>query len=133
MGRWRAHSTGVVVTAAWRRVAALKPHRVLLPPTLAYHYPGDPRVVSLVGSREVRTFLPAVTRAIHQKDITYRADDHYLTDHVLRAVSVTNPSDGGLSLSTARSNGPITAARALVWAVGEQLRPRPAKPQIVAG
>ena len=82
---------------------------------------------------DIRKFLPAVTRAIHQKDITYRADDHYLTDHVLRAVSVTNPSDGGLSLSTARSNGPITAARALVWAVGEQLRPRPAKPQIVAG
>ena len=118
---------------AWRRVKALKPHRLLLPPTLAVHYAGDPRVVVSVSGKDLRTYLPAVTRAVHQKQIVYAADDRYLTDHILRAVSVTNHNDGGLTLSSARSNGPITAARAFVWAVGEFLRPRPAKPQILAG
>ena len=120
------------VERAWRRVAALKPRKVLLPPSLAVHYPGDSRVVAIVGSREIRTFLPAVTRAITEKRVTYRLDAHYLTDHVLRAASAANHSDGALTLSTVKSNGPITAARAMVWAIGEHLRPRAAKPQIVS-
>ena len=48
--------------------------------------------------------------------------DAALTEHVLTAVPLTIP-DAGTTLSAKRSPGPIFAARAMVWAVGHELRP----------
>ena len=53
--------------------------------------------------------------------------DHTLNDDLGRAVAVT--TDSGTRLSQAKSSGPIEAARALVWAVGEILRPGNPKPK----
>jgi phage terminase large subunit-like protein len=116
--------------AAWAWARSVGAARLLLPPDLAVHYPGDGRLVGVVGSRELRTLLPGVDRAVRDRRVVYRAGDEYLTSHVLSAVAVSN-HDGTRSLSTKRSPGPIAGARCMVWAVGEVLRPASPRPVIV--
>jgi phage terminase large subunit-like protein len=59
--------------------------------------------------------------------------DAQLTEHVLTAVPVTIP-DQGTTLNSKRSPGPIYAARAMVWAVGHELRTdRKPRALVVAG
>ena len=116
--------------AMWRRVAALGPVRVLLPDTLAVHYPGDPRAVGLVSSATLRKYVPAVGRLVAERGLTFRESDEALTTQVLTAVAVGN-GDGALTLDARRSPGPITLARCMVWAVGEVLRPASPRPVVV--
>ena len=96
------------------------------------HYPGNPQRVGIVTAGTIRTLLPGVTRSIRGRDVVFHRDDEYLTAHVLAAVSVGN-TDGGMSLSTARAASPTEACRAMVWAVGEVLRPASPKPRVVTG
>ena len=118
------------VEDAWRWIGGLNPVSVLLPPDLAVHSPGDPRVVTQVGSRELRSYLPGVQRAILARQVQYKRSDEFLTGHVLAAVA-HGSGDTGRVLSSKHSPGPIQAARCMVWAVGDVLRPRAPKPQIV--
>ena len=116
----------------WAWIDKFRPARVLLPPPLEVHYPGNPQRVGIVTAGTIRTLLPGVTRSIRGRDVVFHRDDEYLTAHVLAAVSVGN-TDGGMSLSTARAASPTEACRAMVWAVGEVLRPASPKPRVVTG
>jgi hypothetical protein len=117
------------VEKAWQWARPRKA-RLLLPPELAVHFPGDRRRVATVGARELRTLLGGVERAVLDRRVVYRSSDELLTNHVLTAAAVAN-ADGSRSLSTKASPGPIEAARCLVWSVGEMLKPASAKPVIV--
>ena len=125
--------TAPTLERLWEKVAALGPSLVVAPDTLAAHYPGDPRRLAVANSATVRKYLPAVERAIHDRVLAYRAADEVLTTQVLSAVAVTSRGDSSLSLSDARSPGPITLARCLVWAVGEAMRPSSPRPVVIAG
>jgi hypothetical protein len=125
--------TAPTLERLWEKVAALSPSLVVTPDTLAAHYPGDPRRLSVANSATVRKYLPAVERAIRDRILAYRASDEVLTTQVLSAVAVTSRGDSSLSLSDAKSPGPITLARCLVWAVGESMRPSSPRPVVVAG
>ena len=117
---------------AWKWARSVGAVRLLLPPDLAVHYPGNPAQVTQVGTRELRTLLPGVDRAVKNRQVVYKATDEYLTSHVLSAVASSN-HDGTRSLNTKKSPGPIMAARCMIWAVGEVLRPASPKPVVVAG
>jgi hypothetical protein len=102
---------------------------LLLPPQLHVHYKGRRRA-TMVGVAEMGRHLPGVGRAISEGIVLHRSDDHILTDDVGRAVAST--TEAGVRLSYRKSSGPIEAARAMVWAVGETLRPSGPRP-IVRG
>jgi hypothetical protein len=130
--------TGIVLRAAttqssarvWEYVARFDAPRLLLPPSLAVHYLGRRKPI-VVGSTEMGRYMIGVGRAILDGRVQHHPDDHVLTDDVLRAVAVT--TEAGMRLSIRKSPGPIEAARAMVWAVGEILRPAAPKPKIRAG
>ena len=83
----------------------------------------------LVGRRELQAYTKTVQALILEGRVTH--DGHpELAEHVTRAVIAETPS--GLTLSGARSPGPIELARCLVWAVGAAARPaRRGRPEIV--
>jgi len=83
-----------------------------------------------VGTTELGRHLLGVGRAIHDGRVLHLATDHVLTDDLGRAVAVA--TETGLRLSVRKSTGPTEAARALVQAVGEVLRPGNPKPRAVA-
>jgi hypothetical protein len=85
-----------------------------------------------VGASELRKLLPHVTRAVVDRRVAVHRDDELLLSHLARAVA-TGARDGSRSLDTARSPGPITAARCAVWTAGELLRPAAPRPVIAAG
>ena len=122
----RASSTSSSSTL-WRSVDQASPRVLLLPPALAIHYTGRRRA-TVVGTVELGKHLVGVGRAIRDGKIRHSPDDHVLTDDVGSAVTVT--TETGVRLSQARSTGPIEAARALVWAVGEIMRPGSPKPRV---
>jgi hypothetical protein len=129
---------GVVVRSAltksssrlWEIVEELQPKVLLLPPQLMVHYRGRKPAVQ-VGVAEIHKQLVGVGRALAEGKVLHSKEDQNLTDHVTRAVAVN--SESGLRLSTAKSSGPIEATRALVWAVGEVLRPSQPRPKVRAG
>jgi hypothetical protein len=131
---WQADDTVIVrgmvtqsASQAWRTVDESPARRLLLPPPLAIHYAGRKRV-DVVGVTEAGRHLIGVGRAIAGGKVLHHPEDHALTDDVARAVAVQTES--GMRLSVRRSPGPTEAARAMVWAVGELLRPGKAKPRI---
>lgn len=111
----------------WRTVDEYRPRVLLLPPQLHVHYTGRIRAVQ-VGVSEVQRHLVGVGRALADGKVLHDPGDYNLTDHVGRAVAVT--TDAGMRLSTTKSAGPIEAARAMVWAVGELLRPSQPRPKV---
>jgi len=121
----RAHAT-LSTSAAWGIVDRYAPRLILLPPGLFVHYSGRRRTVQ-VGVAELGKHLTGVGRAIRDGRVVHDPADHTLNDDLGRAVAVT--TDSGTRLSQAKSSGPIEAARALVWAVGEILRPGNPKPK----
>jgi hypothetical protein len=114
----------------WSTVEGLAPSRLLLPPQLHIHYTGRGRP-TMVGSTEMGRHMIGVARAINEGRVLHSHDDHVLTSDVGRAVAVT--TEQGMRLSIRKSPGPIEAARAMVWAVGEILRPGVPKPRIRSG
>ena len=85
-----------------------------------------------VGTAEQRTGYGPTLAAICDGRFHHDGGDE-LTRQVLTATPVTIP-DAGTALNTRRSPGPIFLARAMVWAVGSELRPdRRTRPLIVAG
>lgn len=116
-------------SALWRQVEEWRPRVLLLPPSLLVHYTGRLRAVQ-VGSLEMGRHMAGVSRCIADGQLLHHPEDHNLNDHVGRAVAVT--TDQGVRLSTSRSAGPIEAARAMVWAVGECLRPAQPRPKVRA-
>jgi hypothetical protein len=83
-----------------------------------------------VATLEQRAGFAPTRSAIADARLEHDGDER-LTEHVLSAVPRTIP-DQGTTLSSNLSPVPIHAARALVWAVGHELRPesRP-RPMIV--
>jgi phage terminase large subunit-like protein len=133
---WRDHdrvvvraSSTVSETVAWQTVDQANPRVLLLPPALFIHYRGRRRAVQ-VGVAELGKHLGGVGRAIHDGRVRHHPADHVLGDDIGRAVAV--PTETGIRLSQAKSAGPIEAARAMVWAVGEILRPSSPKPKVRA-
>jgi len=85
-----------------------------------------------VGTAEQRSGYGPTLAAVCDGRLAHDDGDE-LTRQVLTATPVTIP-DSGTALNTRRSPGPIFLARAMVWAVGHELRPdRRTKPLIVAG
>jgi hypothetical protein len=87
------------------------------------HVPSSLRGVTVrkVGMPEqVSSYSPTVATAGEGRLL--HAGDAELREHVLSAATVTIP-DRGTALSSKHSTGPIYLARALVWAVGHELRP----------
>ena len=85
-----------------------------------------------VATAEQRSGFAPTRSAIADGRLEHDGDET-LTEHVLTAVPLTMP-DVGTTLSAKRSPGPIYAARAMVWAVGHELRPdRRRRPIVVAG
>ena len=91
------------------------------------HYRGKYRPVQ-VGTTELGRHLVGVGRAIHDGTVIHHPSDHVLNDDVGRAVAVA--TETGVRLSVKKASGPTEAARALVWVVGELLRPSNPKPMI---
>jgi len=114
----------------WRWVDELAPRLLLLPPPLAVHYTGR-RPVTTVGTTESGRYMIGVGRAIAGGQVLHHPDDHALTDDVARTVAVH--TETGLRLSIRKSPGPTEAARAMVWVVGELLKPGRVKPVVRAG
>jgi hypothetical protein len=115
LGRWR------------RAVAEADPRRVLYPPPVAIHEQPARRATT-VGVTELNRHLLGVVRAVRAGQVRHHPADQVLTDDVLSMVAVTTES--GLRLSQAKSTGPIDAARALIQAVGELLKPGTPKPKV---
>jgi phage terminase large subunit-like protein len=134
---WR-HGDAVIVrgyatmssSALWHRVEDYQARALLLPPQLHVHYRGRQKA-TMVGVTEMGRHLPGVGRAIGDGIVLHRSDDHVLNDDVGRAVAST--TEAGLRLSNRKSSGPIEVTRAMVWAVGETLRPANPRPLIRVG
>lgn len=131
---WRVGDTVIVrshvtnsTSMAWKQVDEWKPRQLLVTPQLAVHYAGR-QAPTVVGTIELGRWLIGVGRAIADGELLHHPDDHPLNDDVGRAVAVHVES--GLRLSERRSPGPTEAARALVFAAGELLKPRAARPVI---
>jgi len=114
-------------TAIWEQVEAWNPRLLLLPPPLMVHYAGRRRPTP-VGTTELGRHLVGVGRAIAAGDVRHSPTDHILTTDV--SCAVATPSETGLRLSIRKATGPTEAARAMVWAVGELLRPSSPRPAI---
>jgi hypothetical protein len=67
----------------------------------------------MVGYRELGMWTGLVRALIAERRVAHRGDQ-LLTEHFARAVAVR--TEHGQGLSTARSPGPIEAARCGVWA-----------------
>jgi hypothetical protein len=116
--------------ALWQHVEATAPKVLLLPPSLMVHYKGRKPAVQ-VGVSELHRHLMGVGSALANTRVLHHPEDRNLTEHVAVAVAVN--SEHGLRLSLNKSKGPIEACRAMVWAVGECLRPSQPRPRVVAG
>jgi hypothetical protein len=112
----------------WGWVDQVRPRRLLLPPRLVVMSGG--RRHEVVGVTELGRYLIGVGRAVAGGQVFHDPADHVLTDDIGRAVAVQ--SESGMHLSVRKSPGPTEAARAMVWAVGEVLKPAPARPRIRA-
>jgi hypothetical protein len=134
---WR-HGDGAIVrshvtqsaTMLTRRIEELNPRLLLLPKPLVYLHRGRRRMET-VSSTDAATHLIAVGRAIEAALILHDPADRSLTDDVSRAVAVMTES--GPRLSVRKSTGPMEACKAMVWTVGELLKPAPARPIVRAG
>jgi hypothetical protein len=134
---WR-HGDAVIVrgyatmssSALWHRVENYQARALLLPPQLHVHYRGRQKAI-MVGVTEMGRHMPGVGRAIGDGIVLHRSDDHVLNDDVGRAVAST--TEAGVRLSNRKSSGPIEVTRAMVWAVGETLRPANPRPLIRVG
>jgi hypothetical protein len=81
-----------------------------------------------VGARELAERLLGVQAAVGEGRVLHHPDDRVLTEDVLRTVVVE--TEAGRRISRHRSTGPVEATRAMVWVVGELLKPPPARPVI---
>jgi hypothetical protein len=140
-------SDGVVVVRAgicssrselWReleRIAAAHPGvRILYPEGFRHHVPRIPHAGELVKVTPSDTFGSyAAALATVRAGALAHAAQSILTEQILAAVAYTVP-DRGATLSSRASSGPIYLARALVWAVGYELRPDQGhRPVVVSG
>jgi phage terminase large subunit-like protein len=107
--------------------------------TLLYPASFEQHVAKLAGVELVKVATAeqksgfAPTRSAIADGRLVHDGDEQLTEHVLTAVPVTIP-DMGTTLNSKRSPGPIYAARAMVWAVGHELRTdRKPRALVVAG
>jgi hypothetical protein len=108
--------------------------RLLYPEGFRHHVP------AIAGLGEITRVTPGDTFAAYAATVTAiragglaHAGQAILTEQVLSAVAYS-VSDRGSTLSSRASSGPIYLARAMVWAVGHELRPNLApRPMIVAG
>jgi hypothetical protein len=108
--------------------------RVIYPEGFRHHVPAISGVGELVKVTPADTFAAyaATVGAIRAGGVIH-AGQAALTEQVLSAVAYSVP-DRGSTLSSRASSGPIYLARALVWAVGHELRPSLAhRPLIVTG
>lgn len=105
--------------------------RVLYPEGFRHHVPAIPGVGELVKVTPSETFAAyaATVTAIRAAGVAH-AGQAVLTEQVLAAVAYT-VADRGSTLSSRASSGPIYLARALVWAVGHELRPNTAPRALV--
>jgi hypothetical protein len=103
-------------------------------PAFVGHIPGSLRGVKAIKvgmAEQYAAYGPAMAaategRILHEPNVE-------LATHVLSAATVSVP-DRGTALSSRDSSGPIFLARALVWAVGHELRPEArGRPLVVAG
>ena len=115
-------------SALWERLEQLEPKVLLLPPQLMIHYRGR-KPAHQVGHMELHRQLLGVGRALSDGQILHHKDDHNLNDHV--SVAVATHTEGGMKISTRKSQGPIEACRAMIWAVGEVMRPSQPRPKVM--
>ena len=108
--------------------------RVIYPEGFRHHVPPMPGAGEIVRVTPGETFASyaATVTAIRAGGVAH-AGQAVLTEQVLSAVAYS-VTDRGSTLSSRASTGPIYLARALVWAVGHELRPNLApRPLVVAG
>jgi hypothetical protein len=102
-------------------------------PAFVGHIPGSLRGVKAIKvgmAEQYAAYGPAIAAATEAR-ILHEANAE-LTTQVLSAATVSVP-DRGTALSSRDSAGPIFLARALVWAVGHELRPEARRrPLVVA-
>jgi hypothetical protein len=105
---------------------------LLYPASFEAHVRPLPGVLAVkVGTLEQRAGFTITRGAILDGRLEHDGDG-LLTEHVLSAVPATIP-DVGTQLSARSSPAPIFLARAMVWAVSQELRPDAARrPLIVA-
>jgi hypothetical protein len=108
--------------------------RLLYPDGFRHHVPRIPGVgetVKIAPSESYAAYNATVV-AVRSGALAH-ASQNVLTEQVLSAVAYTVAERGTL-LSSRASTGPIYLARALIWAVGFELRPeRGHRPMVVAG
>jgi len=92
-------------------------------PAFTGHIPGSLRGVAVtrVGMGEQYAAFGPTIAALTEGRVLHRPDPE-LTRQMLSGVTVSVP-DRGTALSSKASTGPIFLPRALVWAVGQELRP----------
>ena len=88
--------------------------KLALVPTLEVHCPPALlRRATIVGYRELNRWTAAVRSMIIEQRLLHNGE-HLLTEHVEKAVLVKH--NGNIVISSQRSSGPISMARALVFA-----------------
>jgi hypothetical protein len=108
--------------------------RILYPEGFRHHVPRIPGAGDTVKITPADTFgaYAATLAAVRAGAVAHTAQA-VLTEQVLAAVAYTVP-DRGATLSSRASSGPIYLARAMVWAVGYELRPDQGhRPVVVSG
>jgi len=135
----KAHVTVAIVADTlaelWRLVEAeivLAPTlRLAIVPSLEIHLPpAMERRYVIVGYKELLRWTTVVRAIINEGRLQHNGQ-HLLSEHVERATLIKH--QGAIALSSTRSPGPITAARAMVWAVALAGKPAAVgKPMIVA-
>jgi hypothetical protein len=106
---------------------------LLVPPTLKGAVPARLRVASttMVGQAEQYAGYGPTLAAANEGRILHDGGAE-LRAHVLSAGTVRTP-DRGTVLSSKHSTGPIFLARAMVWAVANELRPNRNRKPLVVG
>jgi hypothetical protein len=108
--------------------------KLLYPEGFRHHVPAIPQMGERIKIVTSETFAAyAATVAAIRSGAVAHAAQTVLTEQVLSAVPYTI-ADRGSMLSSRASSGPIYLARALVWAVGYELRPIQApRPVVISG
>ena len=119
---WRLVEAEIVL-APTLRLAIVPSLEIHLPPAMERRY-------VIVGYKELLRWTTVVRAIINEGRLQHNGQ-HLLSEHVERATLIKH--QGAIALSSTRSPGPITAARAMVWAVALAGKPAAVgKPMIVA-
>jgi hypothetical protein len=112
-------------TEAWQQIDETMSRGMVLAisPALELHVPAHwEGRYQLVGQAELGAWTAGVRRMIANRQVAHDGNLQ-LSEHVNRAVAGRTHGGSSLTLSSARSPGPIELCRAMVWAVALAAKP----------